>query len=154
MLSGDILRRILTLALLSIAILGCEDDLGPTSKFATFEHASISGLVLSDNDSPLDSVAVSFDVPPDRGAYNGGAQPPLTGKDGKFTMSVNRLAHEPGFAAPSPDTLTLRLVGTYLAVSPNDSLPHDTAYVLVTLVPKDEQAPVSSVTLHIEVPQQ
>jgi hypothetical protein len=146
------MRRILTHTLLAIAVLAC-NDLGPTSRFATFEHASVEGVVLSTTGTPLDSVAVSFDAPPDRGAYNGGAQPPLTAKDGKFTVSINRVAHLPGFTAPSPDTLTLKLVGTYLAVPPADSLPRDTAYVLVTLVPKDEQAPVSSVTLHIELPE-
>jgi hypothetical protein len=150
------MRRILTLAtlaLISSAPLACS-DLGPTAQFATFEHASIEGVVLSTNGTPLDSVSVGFDVPPGRGAYGGGAQPPLTAKDGKFTVSIDRLTHLPDSTPPSPDTLTLTIVGVYRAVSPTDPLPRDTAHVLVRLVPKDEQAPVSSVTLHIDVPQQ
>ena len=146
------MRRLLLPALLSIALLACNADTWTTAHFGTYEHASISGVALGDSGAPLDSVVVSFHVPPGRGAYNGGALPPRTATDGRFTVSINRVGHGPDYTALSPDTLTVQLIGSYLAVSGNDPLPQDTAYVLVRFVLREEQAPVSSVTLHIDVP--
>lgn len=144
------MRRILALVLVSSASLACS-DLDHTAEWATFEHASAAGVVLTTTGTPLDSVSVGFDIPPGRGAYRVGTLPPMTAKDGKFTLAIDRLDHFPDSTPPSPDTLTLTLIGVYRGASPTGSHPRDTAYVLVTLVPKDEPAPVSSVTLHIDV---
>jgi hypothetical protein len=126
--------------------------MGPTAKFATFEHASIQGSVRSDKGTPLDSVAISFEVPPDRGSYRGGTASPLTGADGAFRLDLERLSDPIVFTPPSPDTMTIRLVGSYLGAQDNETLPHDTVFVQVRFAPKGQEAEPSSAELHIAVP--
>ncbi len=129
----------------------CSDNMGPTAKFATFEHASVQGVVLSDEGTPLDSVAISFKVPPDRGSYNGGTLPPLTSSDGAFRLDLNRLSAPPVFTPPSPDTLTLRLIGSYIGQG-SGTPPRDTVFVQVRFVPKGQEAEPSIAELHVAVP--
>lgn len=130
----------------------CSNDTGPTAKFATFEHASIQGTVLSDKGAPLDSVAISFKVPSDRGSYRGGTASPLTGADGAFRLDLERLSDPIVFTRPSLDTMTIRLVGSYLGVHDNETLPHDTVFVRVHFVPKGQEAEPSTAELHIAMP--
>lgn len=130
----------------------CSDNMGPTARFATFEHAAIQGTVLSDKGMPLDSVAISFEVPPDRGSYKGGTASPLTGPDGAFRLDLARLSDPTVFTPPSPDTMTIMLIGDYLGVPNNQARPLDTVFVQVHLVPKGQAAEPSSAELHIALP--
>ncbi len=130
----------------------CSNDMGPTARFATFEHASIQGTVLSDEGAPLDSVSVSFRVPPDRGSYRGGTAPPLTSTDGAFRLDLERLSDPTVFTPPSPDTMTIRLVGSYLGASDDETIPHDTVFVRVRFVPKGQEAEPASAELRIALP--
>jgi len=132
--------------------LACSNNMGPTAKFATFEHASIQGTVLSDKGTPLDSVAISFEVPPDRGSYKGGTASPLTGADGTFRLDLDRLSDPTVFTPPSPDTMTIRLVGSYIGAQDSEPLPHDTVFVQVRFVPKGQEAEPAGTELHIELP--
>jgi hypothetical protein len=140
------------LVVVLLVVSACSNDMGPTARFATLEHASIQGTVLSDEGAPLDSVSVSFKVPPDRGSYRGGTAPTLTSTDGAFRLDLERLSDPTVFTPPSPDTLTVRLVGSYLGASDDETIPHDTVFVRVRFVPKGQEAEPASAELHIALP--
>jgi hypothetical protein len=150
--TARLVRCCATLALALSAFSACSNSMGSTAEFGTFEHASIQGVVLSDKGTPLDSVAISLRPPEGRGAYNGGAIPPRTGTDGRFRVDLDRVAPPPNFTPPSPDTLTVRLIGAYLGAKGGGTLPKDTVFVLVHLVPRDQEAEMASATLHIALP--
>jgi hypothetical protein len=147
-----LVRNCAALALALSAFSACSNNMGPTVEFDTYEHASIQGLVLSDKGTPLDSVAVSFTVPADRGGYEGGTAAPRTGTDGTFRLDLARTTRPPDFAPPSPDTVTVGLIGVYLGGGRHDPLPRDTVFVLAHFVPRGQEAEVSSATLHIALP--
>lgn len=148
---GHVSQSCAAVLVLLLVCSACSNNLGPTAKFATFEHASVQGVVLSDEGTPLDSVSISFSVPPDRGSYNGGTLPPLTGSDGAFRLDLNRLSAPPVFTPPSPDTLTLRLIGSYIGQG-SGTPPRDTVFVLVRFAPKSQEAEPSSAEIHISLP--
>ena len=146
-----LVRSCAALALALSAFSACSDSF-TTAKFGTLEHASIQGIVLSDKGAPLDSVVVSFRQPAGRGAYNGGAVPYRTGTDGRFRLDLARTTPAPNFTPPSPDTITVELVGAYLGAKGGGTLPKDTVFVLVHLVPREQEAEMASATLHITLP--
>lgn len=140
------------LLVILLACSACRDNMGSTARWATFEHASVQGVALSDKGKPLDSVAITFRAPPDRGSYRGGTLVPLTGPDGTFQLHMERLSGPLEFTPPSPDTLTVMLIGAYRGGRGSEIQLRDTAFVLLHFAPEGQAAEPSSVELHITVP--
>ena len=76
--------------------------------------------------------------------------PAVTDARGAFSLRVDRIGDPPDSLLPTPDTVTVAVVGAYL-VGPEPA-PRDSVAVLVRFVSLEDDAPVATTTRRLEVP--
>jgi hypothetical protein len=100
------------------------------------------------NGTPLESVSVT--VKEVQGRYSLTFDPAVTDGNGEFSLHVKRIGALPPSLLNEPDTITLAVVGAYLA-GPEPS-PRDSVDVSVLFASPTDEAPVATTTLHLDVP--
>lgn len=128
--------------------LACRNVGSPEDQLPISAHTAIEGRALRATGAPLESVSVT--VKEVQGRYSLTFDPAVTDARGVFSLRVNRIGDPPDSLLPTPDTITIAVVGAYLA-SPEPA-PRDSVAVWVRFVSPKDDAPVATTTLHLDVP--
>lgn len=147
------LSRLTSVLLLgAVTLTGCGEQDFRTAPFTPTHVARVTGVVVSNDGSPLDSVRVFIQIPNGNG-FGYASASALTSRMGTFEATVNRMTAPA--SVPTPDTVRVEVAGQVIKARyyrSDGTSPTSRESVVLTFVPAGAAPVRSEVGLRITLP--